>query len=92
MDGGNEQRVAIKFCFKASLSTTETLVLVQKAYGNGVLNRSNVSRWHSRFPDGRELVENDERGGRPKWTGIEVDTAAVADLVKTDRRIASRIL
>jgi hypothetical protein len=42
MDGGNEQRVAIKFCFKACLSATETLVLVQKAYGNEGLNRSNV--------------------------------------------------
>jgi hypothetical protein len=37
MDGGNEQRVAIKFCFKAGLSATETLVLVQKAYGNEAL-------------------------------------------------------
>jgi len=26
MDGGNEQRVVIKFCFKAGLSATETLV------------------------------------------------------------------
>ena len=34
MDGGNEQRVAIKFCFKGGLSATETLVLVQKPYGN----------------------------------------------------------
>jgi hypothetical protein len=43
-DGGNEQRVAIKFCFKAGLSATETLVLMQKAYGNEALNRSNVFR------------------------------------------------
>ena len=42
MDGGNEQRVAIKFCFKAGLTATETLVLVQKAYGNEALNRTNV--------------------------------------------------
>jgi len=34
MDDGNEQRVAIKFCFNVGLSATETLVLVQKAYGN----------------------------------------------------------
>ena len=34
MDGGNEQRVVIKFCFKAGLSATETLVLVQKSYVN----------------------------------------------------------
>jgi hypothetical protein len=34
MDGGNEQTVAVKFSFKAGLSATETLVLVQKACGN----------------------------------------------------------
>jgi len=30
MEGGNEQRGAKKFCFKAGLSATKTLVLVQK--------------------------------------------------------------
>jgi hypothetical protein len=49
MDGENEQRVAIKFCFKAGLSATGTLVLVQNAYGNEAVNRSNVFRWYSRF-------------------------------------------
>jgi hypothetical protein len=44
MDIGNEQRVAIKFDFKAGLSATETLVLVQNAYGNEALNRSSVFR------------------------------------------------
>jgi len=92
MDGGNEHRVAIKVCFKAGLSATETLVLVQKAYGNEALNRSNVFRWYSRSRDGRELVEDDERGGLPKSTRTVVNIAAVADLVKNDRRIASRII
>jgi hypothetical protein len=68
MDGRNEQRVAIKFCFKAGLSVTEALVLVQKAYVNEAVNRSNVFRWHSLFRDGRDLVDDDERGGRPKST------------------------
>ena len=49
MDGGNEQRVFTKFCFEAGLSATETLVLVQKTYGNEALNRSNVFMWYSRF-------------------------------------------
>jgi len=56
LDGRNEQSFTIKFCFKAGLSATETLVLVQKAYGNEALNWSNVFRWYSRFQDGRELV------------------------------------
>jgi histone-lysine N-methyltransferase SETMAR len=92
MDGGNEQRVAIKYCFRAGLPATETLVLMEKAYGNEALNRSNVFRWYSRFRGGRELVEDDERGGRPKSTRTEVNIAAVADLVKNDRRIASRMI
>jgi hypothetical protein len=66
MAGGNEQRVAIKFCFKASVSAIETLVLVQKTYGNEALNQSNVFRWYSRFQVGRELVEDDKTGGHPK--------------------------
>ena len=91
MDGGNEQRVAIKFCLKSGLPATETLVLVQKAYGNEALNRSNVFRWYSQFRDRRKLVE-DERGGRPKSARTEVNIFAVADLVKNDCRVASRMI
>jgi hypothetical protein len=92
MDGGNERRVAIKFCFKAGLSATETLVLVHKAYGNEALNQSNVFKWYSRFPDRRKLIEDDKRGGCPKSTQTEVNFAAVADLVKNDHRITSRMV
>ena len=92
MDGGNEQRVAIKFCFKAGLSATETTVLVQKGYGNEALNRSDVFRWHSRFWDGRKQVEVNERCGLPKSTRIAVNIAAVADLVKNNHRIASKMI
>ena len=92
MGGGNEQRFTIKFCFKTGLYATETLVFVQKAYGNEALKRSNVFRWYSRLRDGWELVEDDGRGGRPKSTRTDVNIAAVADLVKNDSRITSRMI
>jgi len=38
--------------------------------------------------DGSELVKDDERGGHPK----SIRTAAVADLLKNDHRIASRMI
>ena len=57
------------------------------AYGNEALKQSNVFRRYSRFRDERELVEDDERGGRPKSTRTKVNIPAVADLVKNDRRI-----
>jgi hypothetical protein len=41
-DGENELRFAMKFCFEAGLSATETLIVVQKAHGNEAVNRSNV--------------------------------------------------
>ena len=92
MAGGNKQKVTIKFYFNVGLSATETLVLVQKAYRNEALKRSKVFRWYPRFQDGRELVENDETVGRPKSSRTEVNIAAVADLVKNDLRIASRMI
>jgi hypothetical protein len=92
MEGGSKQKVAIKFCFKAGLSATETLALVQKAYGNEAVNRSNIFRLYSRFRDGRELVEDEGRGGRQKSIGTEVNIAAVVDLVKNDRRISSSMI
>jgi len=39
-----------------------------------------------------ELVEDDERGGHPKSTRTEVNIAAVAELFKTDLRIALRMI
>jgi hypothetical protein len=42
MDGGNEQRVAIKCCFRAGLYATETQVFVQMAYGNEALNGTHL--------------------------------------------------
>ena len=65
---------------------------MEKAYENEALNRSNVFRWFSRFRDGRELVEDDERGGRPKSTRTEVNIAAVAYVVKNGRRNPSKMI
>ena len=48
--------------------------------------------WYSRFQDGRELVDDDERGYSPKSTQTGVKIAVVADLVKNDRWIASRMI
>ena len=85
MDGGNEQRVAVKVCYKACLSVTETLLLAQEACGNVTLNRSNFFMWYSRFQDGRGLVGDDERSGRPQSTRTEVNIVAVADSVENER-------
>ena len=65
---------------------------MQKVYGNEALNRPNDFRWYSQFREGGDLVDDGERGGRTKSTRTVVNIAAVADLVKNDRRIASRMI
>jgi hypothetical protein len=55
MDGVNEQRVAIKFCFKAGLSATEAPVLVKRfmrmrlltdqSFLGGILNFEKEGSW-----------------------------------------------
>jgi len=55
-----EQRLMIKFCFKAGKYATETLQMVNAAYGDQAPSRSNVFRWY-----GREDTEDNPRSGRP---------------------------
>jgi hypothetical protein len=76
------RELPLKFCFKVSLSSTETLVLVQKAYGNEALNWPNIFRWYSRFREGWELVEDKKSGGSPNSNITDVNIATVVDLVK----------
>jgi len=65
MDLSMEQRLAINFCFKAGKRLTETLQMVNGAYGDQALSRSNIFRWYGRFRDGREDIEDDPRSGLP---------------------------
>jgi hypothetical protein len=81
MDGGNEQSCH-KILFQSRSICDRNTSVGAKAYGNEALNRSNVFRWYSQFGDGRELVEDYERGGHPKSTRTEVNIAAVADWSK----------
>jgi hypothetical protein len=44
---------------------TETLQMVNAAYRDQALTRSNVFRWYGRFCDGQEDNEYDPRSGPP---------------------------
>ena len=79
-----------KILFQSRSICDRNTSIGEKTYGDEALNRSKVFRWYFRFRDGREL--DDERGGRPKSTQNEVHIAAVADLLKNDRLIASRMI
>ena len=60
-----EQRICIKFCFKIGKTATETYQLLQQAYGEDAMGRTQVFDWFRPFKEGRTSVESDYRSGRP---------------------------
>jgi hypothetical protein len=92
MEGGNEQKVVIKCCFKAGLSATDKLVLVQKAYGNEALIRSNVLGGILDFETEGSWWKMMREVAVQNRLELRFQIAAVADLIQNDRRIASSII
>ena len=44
-----EQRICIKYCFKIGKPAIETYQLLQQAYGEGAMGRTQVFDWFRRF-------------------------------------------
>jgi hypothetical protein len=65
MDQKKEQRVCITFCANLGKRDTETLTMIQQAFGHQILTRTKVFQWHAGFKTGRTSVDDDERTGRP---------------------------
>ena len=64
--GREEERYAIKFCFKLRKNATETYGMLPTAFGASCMNRASVFKWHKRYKEGRESVRDDEWCGRSK--------------------------
>jgi transposase len=76
-----EQRTNIKLCQKLGKSPSKTFIMMKQVYGEEALGRSAVSKWHQRFAQGRDGLEDDERSGRPKAVRAGSKIEKVATLV-----------
>ena len=92
MDLSVEQRLAIKFCLKAGKNKIETLQMVNVAYGDQALSRSNVFRWYGRFGDGREDMEDDPRSDRPTERRNANNVQKISQLLLQNRHLSLRML
>ncbi|KAJ4436457.1 hypothetical protein ANN_19090 [Periplaneta americana] len=80
-----EQRANIKFCQKLGKTAAETFQMMQQVYGEDAVSRSVVFRWHRRFLQGRDSLEDDVRTGRPQTIPTERKIQEVATLVRANR-------
>jgi hypothetical protein len=86
MEGGNEQSCHKCLFQSRPICDRNTSIGIKGWWGWG---SEPIKRFEGVFLFGDGEVN--ERGGRPKSTRFEVNIAAVGDLVKNDRRIASRM-
>jgi response regulator of citrate/malate metabolism len=86
MDRRKEQRAWITFCANLGKSATETFTMIQEAFWDQVLSRTQVFQWHDQIKTGHTSVDDDEHTGRPKSCTTPVTVALILELVHQDGR------
>jgi len=63
MADNKEQRVCMKFCFLLGKSAAETVLMLQEAFKEEALIKTQVYKWYSRFKGGEMSCEDQPRSG-----------------------------
>ncbi|GFU79962.1 hypothetical protein TNCV_578421 [Trichonephila clavipes] len=61
-----------------------TLEMLNKTYGEFTMGESKVYKWHLRFKEGRESIEENKRVGRPSTSRNAENDALVSECVRKD--------
>ncbi|CAG2186353.1 unnamed protein product [Mytilus edulis] len=85
-----EQRAVIKFCVDIGKTPTETHKFLKQSEKHSKVSRSLVFKWHKRFGDGRDNLEDDEREGMPSFRKSETIKDEVLNVINSDRRLTVR--
>ncbi|UYV80288.1 hypothetical protein LAZ67_18002305 [Cordylochernes scorpioides] len=88
MERSLEQRYALKFCVRLGKNATETFQILQKAFKDDCISRSQSGKWHKAFKEGREEVADEPRSGRPTTARTDENVDRVLEVLRTDRRLS----
>lgn len=87
MADSREQRAAVKFCFFLLGKTgTETIQMLQKAYKDDAIGKSQVFEWFSRFKNGEMSIDDKPRSGRPSTARTDENVNTIREIILEDRR------
>jgi hypothetical protein len=84
----SEQRSSIKFCVLNGFSKKETMLSLQKAYGDQAMKKTAICKWYARFLGGQQSIHDDKRSGRTRPNVTSNHVAVIKELLDNDRRIA----
>ena len=81
-----EQHVVVKFCFLLGKTAGETVVMLEKAYKEVALGKTQVYDRFSRFRNGELSLADQPRSGRPSTSRTDENIARIRELILEDRR------
>ena len=87
-----DQRLCIKFCIQLGKTSSETIQMMEKAFGNECMSITRIKEWYNRFKGGRTSVDSDSRSGRPSTTKTLDNIERVQLAIEGDRRLTVREL
>ena len=87
-----DQQICIEFCFQLGKTSSETIQMMQKAFGNECMSKTWIKEWYNRFKGGRTFVDSDSRSGRPSTRKTLDNIERVRLVIEGDRRLTVREL
>ena len=81
------QQICIKFCVKLEHCSTETIQMIQKAFGDDAMSAVQIKVRHKHFEDGWESVESDPHSGRPATSRTSERVERVRAAINKDQQL-----
>jgi len=69
---------------------TEAFQMLQQAYGEDCLSRTQYHEWYQRFKSGRTSIEDDPKSGRPSTSMDDDHVEKVLAVIRQNRRLTLR--
>jgi hypothetical protein len=91
-DKNLEQQINIMFCVKIGKSASETLALLTVAYSEYAIMKLSVFKWHRRFKEGQEDVQDDPKSWQPKTQRTSANVDRIRTLVCSNQRLGVRVI
>ena len=76
----------MKFCFLLGKSAAETVLMLQEAFKEETLSKTQLYEWYSRFKGGEMSCEDQPRSGRTSTCRNDENLEKVRNAINADRR------
>ena len=81
MADSHEQHATVKFYFLLGKNVAETVVMMQTAYKERALSKTQVYEWFTRFKRGEMTIDDQPLSGHPSSARTENNIGKIRDLI-----------